>query len=145
MGVRVTSVARITAIWIALCGVPRMSLAVEFAPAKTYATGTSPIAVVFGDFNNDGKPDIAVANSGSNNVSILFGNDDGTFQPAQNFDAGNSPSAILLGDFNGDGKLDFALFQTGDPDHATTGSVSILLGNGDGTFRQPTNTALSEF
>ena len=121
------------------------SSAVDFAPAKTYPVGTSPSAIVIGDFNGDGKQDIAVANSGSNNVSILLGNGDGTFRPAENFDAGNSPSAILLGDFNGDGKVDLTLFQTGDPDHTTTGSLSILLGNGDGTFRPPTNTALSAF
>jgi uncharacterized repeat protein (TIGR01451 family) len=116
--------------------------AVEFAAPRVYSVGMNPHGIVIADFNGDGKPDIAVANSGSNNVSILLGNDDGTFQPAENFDAGNSPSAILLGDFNGDGKLDLALFQTGD---ATTGSVSILLGNGGGTFRPPTNTALSAF
>lgn len=119
--------------------------AAEFGKPVTYAVGTNPQGIVIADFNGDGKLDIAVANSGSNNVSILLGNGDGTFRPAENFDAGNSPSAILVGDFNGDGKLDLALFQTGDPDQSTIGSVSILLGNGDGTFRPPTNTALSVF
>jgi uncharacterized repeat protein (TIGR01451 family) len=126
-------------------GVATRGGAVEFAPPKVYSVGTHPQGIVIADFNSDGKPDIAVANRGSNNVSILLGNDDGTFQPAENFDAGNSPSVILLGDFNGDGQLDLALFQTGDPDHATTGSVSVLLGNGGGTFRLQKNTALSEF
>jgi len=123
---------------------PASSGATEFAKPVTYAVGTNPQGIVIADFNSDGKLDIAVANSGSNNVSILLGNGDGTFRPAENFDAGNSPSAILLGDFNEDGKPDLALFQTGD-DQSTIGSVSILLGNGDGTFRPPTNTALSVF
>jgi hypothetical protein len=124
---------------------PASSGATEFAKPVTYAVGTNPQGIVIADFNGDGKLDIAVANSGSNNVSILLGNGDGTFRPAENFDAGNSPSAILLGDFNGDGNPDLALFQTGDLNHSTIGSVSILLGNVDGTFRPPTNTAVSVF
>src|ERR1700674_3738612 len=112
-------------------GYPAESGAVDFAPAKTYPVGTSPSAVVVGDFNGDGKPDLAVANSGSNNVSILLGNGDGTFQPAVNFDAGLSPNSIAVGDFNGDGRLDLAVLQTGNPTNSVAGAVSILLGNGD--------------
>src|SRR6266852_4846443 len=96
-------------------GYPAKSRAVDFAPQKTYPVGTSPSAVVVGDFNGDGKPDLAVANAGSANVSILLGNGDGTFQPAINFDAGLRPSFIAVGDFNGDGKLDLAVLQPGNP------------------------------
>ena len=95
-------------VFLILLGLPASSGAIDFAPAKTYPVGTSPSAVVVGDFNGDGKPDIAVANSGSNNVSILLGNGDGTFQPTANFDAGLSPKSIALGDFNADGRLDIA-------------------------------------
>lgn len=126
-------------------GYPASSGAVEFAPPKTYPVGTTPSAVVGGDFNGDGKRDIAVANFGSNNVSILLGNGDGTFQPAVNFDAGLSPNSIAVGDFNGDGKLDLAMFQAGNTSNATAGAISILLGNGNGTFQAPKNTALTEF
>ena len=124
-------------------GFPAKSEAVEFAPPKTYPVGTSPSAVVVGDFNGDGKPDIAVANSGSNNVSILLGNGDGTLQAAVNFDAGNSPASIATGDFNGDGKLDLVVFKPGDFSHAVAGSLSVLLGNGDGSFRAPQTMALT--
>ena len=121
--------------------IPANLAAVDFAAAKSYPVGTSPAAVAVGDFNGDGKPDIAVANTGSSNVSILIGNGDGTFQPAVNFNAGNSPTMIALGDFNGDGKLDLAAFQHGVT--GVAGSVSILLGNGDGTFQAPKTLALS--
>jgi uncharacterized repeat protein (TIGR01451 family) len=106
--------------------------AVDFAAAKSYRAGALPVATATGDFNSDGKLDIAVANQGSGDVSILLGNGDGTFQLARNFATGNNPIAIVAGDFNGDGKLDVAAFQPGA--NGVAGSVSILLGNGDGTF-----------
>jgi hypothetical protein len=68
-----------------------------------------------------------VANSGSNTVSVLLGNGDGTFQSASNFPAGRGPVSVAVGDFNGDGKLDLSVaFSLG---------VRVLLGNGDGTFK----------
>ena len=122
--------------------IPANLTAIDFAVARSYPVGTSPAAVAVGDFNGDGKLDIAVANTGSSNVSILLGNGDGTFQPAVNFNAGNSPTTIAVGDFNGDGRLDLAVFQHGVT--GVAGSVSILLGNGDGTFQAPKTLALSE-
>lgn len=105
------------------------------APAQTYvfnqadfSTGASPVAVVAGDFNGDGKLDLATANSGDNTVSVLIGNPDGSFQPHVDYKVGGFPSAIASGDFNGDGKLDLAVTSY-------DGTVSILLGNGDGTFQ----------
>jgi uncharacterized repeat protein (TIGR01451 family) len=124
-------------------GYPAKSGAVDFATPKTYPVGTSPLAVFVGDFNGDGKPDIAVLNSGSRNVSILLGNGDGTFQPAKSFDVGgDNPSSIAVADFNGDGKLDLEIAIPGDiPAPPTTfptctqSSVNLMLGNGDGTFQ----------
>jgi hypothetical protein len=98
-----------------------------FQPAVNYAAGTYSISIAVGDFNGDGKPDVAVANS--NNVSILFGNGDGTLRPAVNYAAGASPNWISVSDFNGDGKADLAVVDSG------SNSVGILLGNGDGTFQ----------
>jgi uncharacterized repeat protein (TIGR01451 family) len=129
-------------LFLLLLGNPMKLPAIEFAAAKSYPVGTSPAGIAVGDFNGDGKPDIAVANTGSSNVSILLGNGDGTFQPAVNYSAGNSPSGIALGDFNGDGKLDLAVFQAGG--NGVAGSISVLLGKGDGTFQAPKTLALSQ-
>ena len=116
-------------------GFPTKSGATDFAPSKTYAVGTSPSAVIAGDFNGDGKPDLAVANSGSANVSILLGNGDGTFRAAKNFATGGSPNSLAIGDFNGDHKLDLVIGDSGPQGDAGPGSVILLLGNGDGTFQ----------
>jgi hypothetical protein len=102
-----------------------------FQSAVVYSVGQSPSSVAVGDFNGDGRLDLAVANSGSNNVSILLGNGDGTFQSAVESGAGESPGSVAVGDFNGDGKLDLALAGSNNGN----GYVSILLGNGDGTFQ----------
>jgi uncharacterized repeat protein (TIGR01451 family) len=124
-----------------MLGNPARLAAVDFAAATSYPVGTSPAAVAVGDFNGDGKPDIAVANTGSSTVSILLGNGDGTFQPAMNFTAGNNPTTVAIGDFNGDRKLDLAVFQQGT--NGVPGSVSILFGNGNGTFQAPKKLALT--
>ena len=124
----------------ALLGFPRAGSAVEFGVAKNYPVGMNSKAIVVADFNNDGKPDIAVANSSSNNVSILLGDGDGTFQAARNFDAGGAGgSSLAVADFNGDGKLDLAVGIPANDQVPGCGgsSVSVLLGNGDGTFQPP--------
>ncbi len=109
-----------------------------FANAVTYGTGSAPTQVVVADFNGDGIADLASANSANststppgNNVSILLGNSNGTFQPAMNFPAGANPTWLAVGDFNGDGKLDLAISAAGS---SATPTVGVLLGNGDGTF-----------
>ena len=100
----------------------------SFHPAVVYSTGSSPYAAVIGDFNGDGKPDLAVVNGDPNTVSILLGRGDGTFASAVNYATGWYPDAIAVGDFNADGKLDLAIANDYSND------VSILFGHGDGTF-----------
>ena len=69
-------------------------------------------------------------------VSVLLGNGDGTFQAPQPFEAGSGPNAVVVGDFNDDGLQDLAVADYGIyPQRAKT--VSVLLGNGNGTFRAP--------
>ena len=101
------------------------------APAMDLAVGASPYSVAMGDFNGDGHLDLAVANGGSNDVSVLLGNGDGTFTPARNFDAGlgGGPLWVAVGDFNLDRKLDLVVANS------SSDSVGVLLGNGDGTFQ----------
>ena len=82
-----------------------------------------------GDFNGDGRTDLAVANYDSNDVSVLLGNGDGTFQNQVTYAVGTGPDALVAGDFTGDGRTDLAVANYGSND------VSVLLGNGDGTFQ----------
>ncbi|MGO8795755.1 MAG: FG-GAP repeat domain-containing protein [Candidatus Sulfotelmatobacter sp.] len=84
------------------------------------------------DFNKDGKLDIAFANF-SGQVGILLGNGDGTFQSAVYYTVGSQTYfTFVVGDFNSDGDTDILVQQ-----YAVNTSLSILLGNGDGTFQNP--------
>ncbi len=101
----------------------------SFLNSASPAVGKNPATVATGDFNGDGIPDLAVANSGSNTVSILLGNGDGTFAAAAvSPTTGNNPESVIVADLNGDGNADLAVANNG------SNSVTILLGNGNGTF-----------
>lgn len=107
-----------------------------FQTPVPYATGLQPGSVVIGDFNGDGKPDLATSNATSDNISILLNNGGGTFPAHVEYPTGLAPGNIISGDFNGDGKLDLVVnTQTG---------ISLLLGNGDGTFRPRLDSIISE-
>ena len=101
-------------------------------PFQPFPVGSSGSPIAAGDFNGDGRLDLAVV-SGSNDVSILLGNGDGTFQPGGTYSVGATADAIVAGDFNGDGKLDLAVVD--EIAYGVPGAVSVLLGNGDGTFQ----------
>jgi hypothetical protein len=100
-----------------------------FKPAVVTALSVAnPTGVVVGDFNNDGKQDLVIAETGIGlgPVVLLFGNGDGTFQaPLTIASTGSLPT---VGDFNGDKNLDVAL--------STGTSLIVLLGNGTGGFTQ---------
>ena len=103
-----------------------------FAPASgsPIAVGTAPSALAVADLNGDGMFDLAVANSGSNNVTVLLGNGSGGFTPASGspVSVGTSPSSVAIADFNADNKLDLAVANSGDS------TLSVLLGAGTGSF-----------
>ena len=106
-------------------------------PTTDYPTGTGPAAVISADFNADGHPDLATANSAANTVSILLNNGDGTFATNVDYPAGSGPAGLAAADFSGNGAQDLAV-----ADFAGN-TVSILLGNGDGTFQAPTSLTAS--
>ena len=86
----------------------------------------TPRALVVGDFNSDGKPDLAAISPFPSSPIFALGKGDGTFQPPVSLPSGSSiPNSILAGDLNGDGKTDLIV------------GSDVLLGNGDGTFQQP--------
>ena len=109
------------------------------AAGSPVSAGSEPSSIAVGDFNADGKLDMAVSGQGLNKVTILLGNGSGGFAPAAGspINVGNNPSFVATGDFSGDGKLDLAVANLNDS------SVSIMLGNGSGGFAQAAGSPLS--
>lgn len=122
--------------------------------AASAAHNTQDRSLAVGDFNNDGKLDLAMVNdyaltgygySGpdpSNGVSVMLGNGDGSFQQPLNVPTypGDKAASVAVGDFNADGTMDLAVAATRDPYYPgdvyiDSGLASVLLGNGDGSFR----------
>jgi len=105
----------------------------SFNPATNFSVGSYPFSVTVGDFNGDGKSDLAVANRDDNNVSVLLGTGTGSFGTATYFTVGTRPISVTVGDFNGDGKSDLATANI------ISKNVSVLLGTGTGSFGTATN------
>src|ERR1035438_4956858 len=103
------------------------------------AVGKGPGPIAVADLNRDGKPDIVVANQGSEDVCILLGDGRGHFLPSPRspFPVGHLPTDIAIGDFNRDGNLDLVI-----PNHQTP-YVTILLGDGMGGFRPAPHSPFS--
>lgn len=128
-----------------------------FEPQVTYPLGattdTDPVWIATGDFNNDGNVDLAVANEGSDTISIFLGNGDGTFKPATDIPTGHTPVAVVAANFNtnsaSNNNVDLAVVNQAD------NTVTIFLGNGAGAFtpvtptiatgRTPTSAAAADF
>ncbi len=106
-----------------------------FGSPTDYGTGMYPSSVAVGDFNDDGKKDLAVADAGGNAVSMLLGNGSGGFGARTDFATGFYPWCVRIGDFNGDGNQDLATANH------SSGTVSVFLGNGSGGFAGPTDYA----
>jgi hypothetical protein len=100
----------------------------SFAAAKQYAIGGNPTAVVVGDLNGDGKPDLVTLSEKAGTLSVLLNRGDGSFGPSRDYPTGDGPEALVIADLNGDGKPDLmAANFFGD-------TVSMLLNLGAGSF-----------
>ncbi len=110
----------------------------SFAAPTESPTGSQPQAVAVGDFNQDGKRDLVVANEGSDEVSLLLGNGDGWFGSPANSAVGDAPVSVAVADFNVDGKPDVAVANGGSD------SLSVLLGIGGGAFSPATNCPVGD-
>jgi len=97
--------------------------------------GASPVAAAAGDFNEDGKLDLAIASS-TGKISILTGDGTGNFTASSSFGIGSNAQAIVVGDFNGDGHLDLAVVNS------AACTLYIYYGNGTGTFTAGTSTTM---
>lgn len=121
------------------------STAVFFAPRVDFPVGNLPYGIITADFNKDGNPDLATSNNESHDVSVLLGGGDGSFVAVGPFgvdDTGSSfPSALASGDLNEDTNPDLVvtneLVET-----EVFGTISVLLGNGNGTFGTPRTTTV---
>jgi hypothetical protein len=106
------------------------------AAGSPIPVGIGPAGVQIGDFNNDGKLDLAVSNEFSNNLMILLGNGQGQFTSAPGSPiAVDSPAGIAVSDLNGDGQLDIAA--------TSNNSIVILLGAGQGRFTEATGSPIA--
>jgi hypothetical protein len=99
-----------------------------FTPHNDFAAGPAPIDVAVADLNGDGNPDMAVANDGSNTISVLMGDGAGGFAPKIDFTVGAGPHSVAIADLNSDGTLDLAV------SNYQSNTVSILLNDGHGHF-----------
>jgi hypothetical protein len=127
-----------------------------FQAPVNYPTGYDPTWIATGDFDGDGKLDLAVAYHGCasatacpGGIAIFLGKGDGSFKNSVTYETGDDPRYVAIGDLNGDGKLDLVVTNY------SGNTVSILLGNGDGSFQphsdltsggtSPTSVAIADF
>ncbi|MGA8741409.1 MAG: VCBS repeat-containing protein [Terracidiphilus sp.] len=118
-----------------------------FRKAMTYGSGgLDPYSVAVADVNGDGRPDLVVANVYSDSsaavgsIGVLLGNGDGTFRPAMSFNSGaENADSVRIADVNGDGIPDLVVANECGNSDCTSGAVSVLLGNGNGTFQPAVN------
>src|SRR5918911_4224575 len=94
--------------------------------ASSLKVGSEPVSVVAGDFNKDSFADVAVANSGSDDVSVALGDGRGGFAPPVSYGVGRGPRALAVADLDGDRALDLVVA------HHVSKTVMVLKGDGGG-------------
>jgi hypothetical protein len=104
----------------------------QFETRATVPVGREPNSIAVGDFDHDGRLDIAIAQANTSQIAVLLGNGDGTFKPPVNYGVGPAPLFIVTADLDHDGNLDLVIVSL-------ESTITILLGNGDGTFHQGKN------
>ncbi len=115
-----------------LCGTsPVLAQNLVLTPVLSVNVGAHPEGLAVGDFNEDGWLDIATSNSGSDDISLVLGNGNGTFRSVYSFGVGKNPMFLATADLNRDGIMDLVVAEAGDD------RVSVLLGQGKGVFDQP--------
>jgi FG-GAP-like repeat len=108
----------------------------RFDLVNAYGLGEVPLFVRAGDFNHDGKTDIAVTLNNPPKVAVLLGNGDGSFQSPVLYDVEEGPQDLAVADVNNDGNLDLLVVnECGHTSGCRQGTVSVLLGKGDGTLQ----------
>lgn len=119
-----------------------------FLAAQVFPAGLYPSGWAQGDLDGDGRMDLLVTNNGSHDLSVLLGDGRGGFAPPVSFPTGQYPRGVAVADFDGDGDLDAAVANQGpyeyrdrwDYSPPSPDTVSVLLGNGDGTFAPAVET-----
>ena len=120
-GFMVMAVSWVFSIMLVFC-VPVNAQNLVLTPVVPAAVGRHPEALTVGDFNGDSWQDVATVNSGSDDVTMLFGNGNGTFRSGISFGVGRSPMFLTSGDLNQDAKLDLIVAETGSD------GILVLLG-----------------
>jgi len=111
-----------------------------FQPATHHAAGLNPASIAVADFNQDGKLDVVVVNSGGSTVSVLFGGNGGTFQSPTSFPAGDNAMALVLanfnpaGDFDPNARTDIAVLNVAG---SLGNKIHVLMGQAGGSFQAP--------
>ena len=120
---------------------PRAMLAANafgLSPAADFTVGHNPDSIVNADLNSDGYLDLAVANKTDNTVSIIFGNNDGTFGNQRIYAVGTTPMNVVLGDANNDGLTDILTANSG------SNNISILLRQAGGGFASAISVGIDD-